>query len=457
VRAATPIEIALAAFGILLASSDPAVAQVNGATRPYRALFGGSTSNPDVHHSFDVTTSVWAGYDDNSVPGVADDTIVSPLLQTGGYLGLSAGVAYGWRSRRVQVGANFGSSTRYYEDISRFYGTTHTASIGMAAQVGERTRLFANQSVSRAPSYLYSLVPNLDESIPGTIVGGGSVPLGDLPVYVYDTTASAEYSVTRRGSLEGLASYRFSDFEETGVATTQALRSYAVGGRFRQGLTRYASLRLGYVYRQGHYNFARGNAFVGVHDIDVGVDYARALSLTRRTTLDFGTGSTIVTIPVIDAAVDPSAITELQFRVVGNVGLTREMGRTWKLRGSYYRGVGFAEAFAQPVFSDSVNASLNGFLSRRVDLSVNGGFSRGDVGLGRTPNGQEALNSSFKTWTFSARTRYALGAMWALYGEYLYYSQDLGSSFIVPTGVPSVVDRQTIQVGLTLWVPLLRR
>ena len=35
--------------------------------------------------------------------------------------------------------------------------------------------------------------------------------------------------------------------------------------------------------------------------------------------------------------------------------------------------------------------------------------------------------------------------MWALYGEYLYYSQDLGSAVIVPTGVPPVLDRQTIQ------------
>lgn len=456
-RTVTPIEIALAAIGILLGSGDPAVAQAGGATRPYRALFGGSTANPDVHHSFDVTGSVWAGYDDNSVPTVTDDVTVSPLLQTGGYLGLSAGVSYAWQSRRIQVGANLGSSTRYYDQISRFYGTTHTASIGMAAQVGERTRFFANQSVSRAPSYLYSLFPQLNESTPGTIVGGGSFPLGDLSVYVYDTTASADYSVTRRGSLEGVASYRYSDFEESGAATTQALRSYAVGGRFRQGLSRYASLRIGYVYRQGHYNFARANSSVGVHDIDLGVDYARALSLTRRTTLDFGTGSTIVTIPVIDAAVDPSSITQLQFRVVGNVGLTREMGRSWKLRAGYYRGVGFAEVFAQPVFSDAINVSLNGFLSRRIDLSVNSGLSNGDVGLGRTPTGQEALNSSFRTWNFSARTRYALGAMWAIYGEYLYYSQDLGSAFIVPTGVPPVVDRQTVQVGLTLWVPLLRR
>ena len=410
-----------------------------------------------MHHSFDVTSSLWAGYDDNSVPGVAEDANVSPLLQTGGYLGFSAGVAYAWQSRRVQVGANLGSSSRYYDDISRFYGTTHTASIGVAAQVGGRTRLFANQSVSRAPSYLYSLVPQLSESTPGTAVGGGSFPLGDLPVYVYDTTASAEYSVTRRGAIEGLASYRFSDFDEAGAATSQALRSYSVGGRFRQGLSRYASLRLGYVYRQGHYNFASADALVGVHDIDVGVDYARALSLTRRTTLDFRTGSTIITIPVIDASVDPSSITELQFRVVGNVGLTHEMGRTWRLRFGYFRGVGFAEAFAQPVFSDAVNVSLNGFLSRRIDLSVNSGLSTGDVGLGRTPNGQEALNSSFRTWNLSARTRYTLGAMWAVYGEYLYYSQDLGSSFIVPTGVPPVVDRQTFQVGLTLWVPLLRR
>ena len=78
-----------------------------------------------------------------------------------------------------------------------------------------------------------------------------------------------------------------------------------------------------------------------IHDIDVGVDYARPLSLTRRTTLDFGTGSSVVTMPTLDLGQEAGA-TETQVRFVGDVGVTHEMGRTWRLRLGYNRGVGFA-------------------------------------------------------------------------------------------------------------------
>jgi hypothetical protein len=457
VRVPTSVPVAVAAVAVLLAASEPAAAQVSGATRPYRALFGGSAPNPDVHHGFDVTMSLSAGYDDNAADGSAESVSVSPLLQTGGYLGLAGTASYVWQTKRVQVAGNLSTITRYYQDVSDLVGSTHTASIGVSAELGQRGRVYANQSVSYAPSYLYSLLPALGTKVPGRPVGGGRFPLGDESVFVFDTSATAWYSVTRRGSIEGLAMYRHSGLPESSGATVASLRSYGVGGRFRQGISRYATLQLGYVYREGQYGFVRANASTTVHDIDAGVDYERALSLTRRTTLDFSTGSAIVSLPALAVSLDQVGGTELQFRLVGNVGLTHEMGRTWRARIAYNRDVGFAEAFAQPVFADAVTASLTGFFNRRIDLTVTGGFSSGEVGLGRTLRPSDASNSSFHTWNFTARSRYALGSMWAMYGEYLYYSQDLGSAVIVPSGLPSVLDRQTIQVGLTFWVPLLRR
>ena len=430
--------------------------QATGAWRPYRALFGGTTANPDVHHSFDVTTSVLAGYDKNEGTGTTD-AAASPLLRTGGYLGVSGGVAYAWQTQRVQLAGNLGINTRYYEDTGEFIGTSRGGAFGVAAQVGRRGRIFANQSVTYAPSYLYGWSSTPGGMPPGTVVGGGNYPLGDESVFVYDTTASAAYSVTRRGTIEGLGSYRYSDFADSGDASMDALTSYSVGARFRQGISRYAWLRLGYVYRQGQYGFTGTSAAVGIHDIDIGVDYNRALSLTRRTTFDFSTGSALITAPLTDTALTAAASNELQFRLVGQVGLTHEMGRTWRARVGYNRGVGFSEAFAQPVVADGVNVSLTGFASRRVDVSMNGSFTTGEVGLGRPVAMSSLSNSSFEAWNVSARTRYALGSMWAIYGEYFYYSQDLGTAVIVPSGVPSVLERQSIQVGLTLWVPLLRR
>jgi hypothetical protein len=382
---------------------------------------------------------------------------VSPLLRTGGYLGLSGGLTYAWQTERVQVSGNLGMNTRYYEDTGEFIGTSRGGSIGVSADIGRRGHVFANQSVTYAPSYLYSLASGRGSMTPGTVVGGGSFPLGDDSIRVFDTTASAGYSVTRRGTIEALGSYRYSDFAADGDTSVKALRSYSVGGRFRQGVSRYATLRLGYAYRQGQYGFTRTSAAVGIHDIDVGVDYNRGLSLTRRTTFDFSTGSALISMPVTELTSSGASGNELQFRLVGQVGLSHEMGRTWRARVGYNRSVGFAEAFAQPIVADGVNVSLTGFASRRVGVSLNGAFSTGESGFGRTLSSASTSNSSFQTWNVSARTRYALGSMWAVYAEYLYYSQDLGTAVIVPSGMPSVLDRQTIHVGLTLWVPLFKR
>jgi hypothetical protein len=452
VRTINFLRIGVAAAAVLSAMAGVAEAQPATAMRPYRALFGGSTANPDVHHSFDLTTSMSAGYEDNASPEAAAS--LSPLLQTGGFLGMSAALGYGWHSRRVDLAASLTTNTRYYGDVDQWIGTSHGASVGVSAQVGQRGRVTANQSVTLAPSYLYSLTPSLSGTTVGAQVGGGSVPLGDDPIYVFDTSVTGSYAVSRRGTVELLGTYRYSDLSSAGGApTVEALRSYGIGGRYRHGLSKYASLRLGYIYRQGQYGFVRTNTATAVHDIDIGVDYGRALSLTRKTSLDFSTGSALVSTPQIDAA----GQNELQFRLVGNVSLTHEMGRTWRARVGYNRGVGFAEAFAQPIFADAFNASLTGFLSRRVDLTISGGFSTGEVGFGGASSLQSSSDSSFRTWNFSARSRYALGSMWALFGEYLFSSQDLGSAVIVPTGVPSLLDRQTVQVGLTFWVPLLRR
>ena len=149
------------------------------------------------------------------------------------------------------------------------------------------------------------------------------------------------------------------------------LNSYSVGGRFSHRVSRNASLRLGYTYRRGKYGFVSTAADATIHDLDFGVDYGRALSLFRRTQLDFGVGSSMVNQPTDGFNERP------QYRVVGNVGLNHEISRTWRARLAYMRGFGFVDGLPEPVFSDGVTASLSGFVNRRVDVSASGGFTTG--------------------------------------------------------------------------------
>ena len=104
------------------------------------------------------------------------------------------------------------------------------------------------------------------------------------------------------------------------------------------------------------------------------------------------------------------------------------------------------------MFSNALTGSLSGFFSRRVDFNASGGMSIGDAGVSA-----QSTARGFKAYNASARVRYALASMWALFGEYSYYKHDLGDVLIVAEGVPSNLDRNSVQAGLTLWFPLLRR
>jgi hypothetical protein len=61
----------------------------------------------------------------------------------------------------------------------------------------------------------------------------------------------------------------------------------------RWSLTRNLGLRTGYGYQTATYGVDART--LGYHNIDVGVDYNKALSFSRRTTLSFGTGTSALT------------------------------------------------------------------------------------------------------------------------------------------------------------------
>ncbi|HMF62319.1 MAG TPA: hypothetical protein VK595_18205, partial [Vicinamibacterales bacterium] len=141
----------------------------------------------------------------------------------------------------------------------------------------------------------------------------------------------------------------------------------------------------------------------------------------------------------------------LQYRAVGTATLSHDMGRTWQARLAYNRGAGFAGGFSEPIFSDALIASVAGFLTRRVDFDSTGGFSVGAVGL------NSSSDNSFRTYNATARLRVAINPVLAIFGEYLYYYYDLGKTVVTPVEVPSTLDRNSVRVGLTLWLPLVRR
>jgi len=414
------------------------------APRPYRALFGGATTDPSVRQSLNLTVSLAEGYDDDVLatgegpigPGGA------PAL-SGMFTNFAPAITYSWNGKSVQFSATGSSDVRYYQKTHEFLNGSHVGAFGFAAG-NERTRVQFNQSVSYSPAYFYGMFPLLTTSDVGYPVGGdGDYSVNSDSVLVYDTSVNLSQRLTSKSTVALLGNFRYSDFSE--VSGTNDLRAYGVGGRYSYGLSRHASLRMGYVYREGQYSYFTNAQDHVSHDIDVGIDYGRPLSFSRRTRLEFGIGSAFVNAPSIESSGE-----RLEYRLVGNAALSHDMGRTWRARLTYNRGIRYIEGIQEPVFVDALNSSLDGFLSRRVDLHVGGGFSLGDVSSLTTQN-------RVHTYTASSRVRMALNQAFAVFADYVYYNYDSGPAVFVVNGVPRSLSRNTARVGLSAWLPLLRK
>jgi hypothetical protein len=435
---------------VLLAvcSAGAAEAQTQTPTtsrRPYKALFGGAAHDPAKQHALDFSFSFAEAYDDDVLADVTGVSSDSGHGRRGFVTTFDPTIAYAWNGKTLHFSATAGSNIRYYRTADAFLGSTHFGAVGFTAAT-RRTQLTLNQSATYSPAYFYGLFPSLvgDTQVGYAVGATGDYAVNGQQVLVYDTAFNLTQGVTSRSRIMALADFRYSDL--SAVQAGRQLRAYNAGGRYLYDLSRNATLRLGYVYRDGQYVLSdRDRTFV-VHDIDAGIDYHRPLSFSRRTRVDFAIGSSILSAPASD-----SDIERLQYRVTGTAGLTHDMGRTWRARVEYRRGVGFIEAVGTPVYSDGANATLDGFFTRRTDFHVGGGLSVGDAGLTTV-----AIQNRIRTYTATARVRTALNETWAVFGEYLYYNYDMGAAVVLADRVPRTLDRNTLRVGISVWLPVVR-
>jgi len=422
--------------------------------RPASALFFGSGYDPKVTERLDAFLTVAGAYDGQAVQDTTGRVVpgLSPLQRSGFYNDLSGGLNYNWTGQRAQFGASGGASGRYYRQDG-FLWLNEFASAGLTAELTRRVALSVNQSISYSPPYFNSLIPGFESPALGTAVGAGSnYSVAPQQTLLYDTSVTISRALTPRSSLSGLVDYRFYD-SATGNPLAK-FKTYGVGGRYTHMLSKSVGLRLGYVYREERYGVVTG-APSASHDIDVGVDYKRALSFSKRTVVNFSVGSTILNSSARNVNGVPGApalARDLQFGVTGNVGLTHDMGRTWRARLMYDRGLTFSEAVQGPIFADSIRGTLRGLFSKRADFE-----SEADVFLGDVAYGSPTPASRLQNYQANARVRYALASWAAVYTEYVYYRYSAGSAVVVTPGIPSLLNRNTVRLGLSFWAPLLRK
>jgi hypothetical protein len=416
----------------------------------FPALFGGSLGSRGTGHTVDTSVSLLGSYENNE-----DNNTPSSLFETTGYYtAATASLGYGFRTQKIQVGVNVGLDARHYPEQHELRTVNQFAGVGFNANFARRTVLSVNQNLNYTPAYFGGLFPALPNSEPGFVdMHDGDYAVSDENALSTATIANVSHGLTRTGTLSFTSSYRQTRFGS--ASGYDDLRSYSVGGRFQQRLTRYTALRLGYAYRQGDYNLLSSRNDVTVHDVDLGVDYARGLSMTRNTQLDFGIGSTVIKQP------ETGFSGRLGYHVLGNVGLNHQLSRTWRTRVAFNRGVNFVDGLPEPLFSNGLTATASGFVNRRIDMSIEGAYTSGFVGSSSSPEGgigtPSSVDNDVTAYTATARAHIALSRILASTVEYVFYRYELGRDIVLPSSVPTDPRRHSVRAGLTLWLPLLRR
>jgi hypothetical protein len=303
---------------------------------------------------------------------------------------------------------------------------------------GGRQRFRASQSLGYTPYYQF-----------GGITQVGLMPLsesaqshGDLANANLDaTTATTGVEWNRmfgeRVSLAAMYDRRSTIFGDPALD----MITQSAGARLSRKITRFAALRTGYAYRVGDIGSATAAEPLRQHDIDLGVDYSRPVSASGRTTVTFGSGSTLI--PQDDG---------LAYRLTGDAALTRLIGRTWNARVGVNRSVQLLEGFAEPVLANIVNLALGGTLHRRVSLLSWGSMSTGTVGL------TSAEGNGYANWSAGGGLSVMVGRRGSFDAQYFIAGDEFENGVVLPPGLSHQRrQRQGLRAGFSWRGPIVGR
>jgi hypothetical protein len=380
------------------------------------------------------TGSVGGGLESQYLLAPEDGTDVSD--PGGGGFGAGSGtLTYSLNRSRANISATLNAAVFYYDRSEMSVVQSQRGSSTQSFQLGRYTRLTASEYIARQPFRLDRLFP-----------GAGDFTFGAPPTLPGDQYSGVNQNLDMGANVD-LGQQISENVWMNGGYTIQSnqwdesSRQTRHGGRFGMGVTvgRGLSLRLGYGVYQSRYEDEEPRDVLH-HNIDAGVDYSGAISLSRRTTVSFSTGSTAI-----------SDREETHFRVNGRAQLNREIGRTWVASLNYFRDAFYVDEFSEITFSDSLTFSVGGLLNRRVAFHSGVGVSKGNVGFSAG-----GVNDTRAAYGIAGVTT-ALSRLTAVGLDYHYYMHFYGDEVNLPEGVLREANRHSIRAYLTLWAPLMAR
>ncbi len=430
----------------LLVCAAPAAAQRPRPDRPYRGLFGGNGANPNSAQQLDLNVSLLGAYDDNVLSDRSQVGIDPRFEQSGNYEAGTASLDYTRRTGRVTFDFSGGTTYRYYPSLRQLDGTDTFASAGVIVKLSSRTVVRATESASYSPFFSFG-VPGAVTPVPGDVAPTTpDAPLVSNAAVGLSSMASFEHRLTPRLSWTADYALQYTNYR----VQSQALETWTAGSQVGYQLSTNASARFGYHYRRSTSPFYYAQEPVVGHDLDVGIDYSRALSFSRKTKVGFATGTSIFrSFSPSGGVPGTDGVYQTHYLLNGNAYLTRQMGRSWSGRLRFERGVQFVPGFGSPFNADTVSASLDGYAGLRQRLSFGASYSNGQVGIALS-------GQNYRSYNATADYQYALSSYMALSANYTYYRYWFADAVPLPTGLNRGLNRQSVRVGLSFWLPLVR-
>jgi hypothetical protein len=407
------------------------------------ALFGGAEARGVREGGLALSVLLFGGYDDAVLADQASDTPRAASTADGFSSGLGVGLLYARPGDRAAVRAWANTAFRYYPGFDDLANTYTQIGLSISAPLNRRLSIYVNPHADYSPRYSLRLFPlplPVDPE-PGSAVSDAteaSAPDVDYSVirnqiYTYGGNVGADISVTDRSSLALNYAYskRDSDFALTDMEIQDAGLSYDY--LFKRN----ASLVLGYSFQEGTHRSRGLTLTTQAQSINIGVNYMKPLTRTRRTFMRFHTGSVVT-----------DSVSGRHLKAIGSASLVHQMGRTWTGQVQYRRDLRYVDGFDRPIFADTVSTAWSGLLARRMELAATAGYFNGTAGV--NVNAQR-----FDSYSAFARLRRSLTRTLAAYAEYYYYYYNFDEGAVRPVGLPARFDRNGVRVGLALWIPLI--
>jgi len=424
------IALLVASALVGLALTTPVVcAQTARPARPYRSLFGSDSSSRPSLHNLNLTVS-FNGAFDNGMASPDSASGATPAKFQDLY-SATAALVYVLRGKRVGVELSSTGNLPYNPRSAGNWRDMVSYASGAAISVsGDSTSFRTNGGYTYTPYYSLSLAA---AGAPGPSIQPFDYSAERNPNEQTSAGATLTQHFGKRTSASAGYLFNRSWFATDGRSSHSQDALLSID---RQ-LFRSFSVRGSYAYREGFFDTAGTPSTSRSQDVDVGLVYT---SLSTR-----GSATSIIVLVGSSFAREQPA-QPAKWR--GSARVSRTFGQRWTAGAAFSRSLQFNSVLQQPVWADVANADLAGRFGRRVNLSMSASYS----------NGQRASlpGSSFDIYSGAARLQIGLASFAAIDAQYTYYRYSFPAGYQLPASLPSRMDRQRAQVGVSFWVPFVR-